>query len=118
MKPHEVLGVAEDATPEQLQAARRRLLFELHPDRHPPARAAEATTAMRMVEEAYDAMLAPKPAGLLERLLQAAGAAVVDQLTTEASSIAQQLQTEASRKLESFSAEELVRRALGLLRGP
>lgn len=117
MKPHEVLGVVEDATPDQLQAARRRLLFELHPDRHPPARANEAATAMRMVEEAYDAMTAPKAPGLLERLLQAAGAAVVDQLTTEASSVAQQLQAEAARKIESFSAEELVRGALRLLRG-
>ncbi|QSB15350.1 DnaJ domain-containing protein [Natronosporangium hydrolyticum] len=47
--PHQVLGVAPDASAEQIRAAYRRLARQHHPDLNPDAAAAE----FRAVDEAY-----------------------------------------------------------------
>jgi|GEM_PF-3984344 len=52
---HELLGVRPGAGAEELRRAFRRRAFELHPDRNPSPRAAEAFLAMR---EAYERLAA------------------------------------------------------------
>lgn len=78
---YEVLGVEPNATREQLSEARRRKLFELHPDRHPEDPAA-AAAAIRDVEEAFAVLTAPPGLGLQD-LVFVAGDAVVEHLRHE-----------------------------------
>jgi len=51
------LGVAPDATPEQIKSAYRRKAAQFHPDRNPSADAAER---FREVQEAYDLLADPE----------------------------------------------------------
>ena len=50
--PFAVLGLERTASLDQLRAARRRLAFELHPDRHPGT--SGDATRMQQVNEAFD----------------------------------------------------------------
>jgi hypothetical protein len=61
MDPFEVLGVARDATAEQVEARWRQLAWQLHPDQHPEAGDAERarlTAAMAELNEARRVVLA------------------------------------------------------------
>lgn len=50
---HKVLGVAKDASPDQIKKAYRKLAMKYHPDRNKSKNAAEK---FRMVNEAYAAL--------------------------------------------------------------
>ena len=54
---YEVLGVAHDATPDEIKKAYRRLARELHPDVNPGA---EASERFKSVTHAYDVLSDPK----------------------------------------------------------
>lgn len=125
MTPHEVLGVAANAPRAELHAARRRLLFLLHPDRQPPERAAVAAAAVRRVEEAYAALLA---AHLAEPATAAAVAPAVSEpnffdglLAALGSVVVDKVQAEAARQVAAVAGttvEDLLVAALRLARGP
>ncbi len=54
---YEVLGVARDATPDEIKKAYRRLARELHPDVNPSA---EASERFKLVTHAYDVLSDPQ----------------------------------------------------------
>jgi hypothetical protein len=54
LNAYEVLGVGEDATPEEIKKAFRRLAREYHPDRNPDDEAAEAK--FKQLSEAYESL--------------------------------------------------------------
>ena len=65
MDAHDTLGVAPDATAEQLSKAYRRLARRLHPDAHPwcsPQERARYEAAMALVNDAYRQLLSPPEA--------------------------------------------------------
>jgi len=53
MNPYEVLGVAKNATPEQIKAAYRKLAQRWHPDKHPPEGKKIAEERFKEVSSAY-----------------------------------------------------------------
>jgi hypothetical protein len=57
MGHHDVLGVATNATPEQIKAAYRKKAKEFHPDRNPGD--ADAARRFCEVQDAYDALTDP-----------------------------------------------------------
>lgn len=65
-----VLGVAPDATQEQLKAAHRELVRRHHPDRAPPAERDAATERMREVNVAYGLVRDPDSRARYDRLRQ------------------------------------------------
>jgi molecular chaperone DnaJ len=52
--PHEVLGVAKDASPEQIKKAYRKKAFDSHPDRNPGDKSAE--DRFKEVQAAYNSL--------------------------------------------------------------
>lgn len=56
--PHKVLGVSENATPDEIKRAYRRKAKEYHPDLHPNDPTAAAK--MNEVNEAYDMLINPE----------------------------------------------------------
>lgn len=63
-RPHEVLGVAINATPEQIKKAYRKLAQKHHPDRHPDD--PEAIVRFQEVQSAYAAMTSQRAPGTAE----------------------------------------------------
>lgn len=59
MNPYEVLGVANNATPEEIKAAYRKLAMKHHPDQHGGSE--EATAKFQEIQAAYDMLRADKP---------------------------------------------------------
>ena len=58
--PYQVLGVAPDASWDEVRSARRRLAKALHPDLHAGERQAEAALRMVVVNRAFDELLASR----------------------------------------------------------
>lgn len=57
---YEALGVARDATPEQIKKAYRKLALKWHPDRHPePKKRAQAEETFKHLSEAYEVLSDP-----------------------------------------------------------
>lgn len=56
---YEVLGVAQDASLDEIEAAWRRLVRENHPDKADPANVKTATTRTAAINEAYQALRDP-----------------------------------------------------------
>ena len=61
---YEILGVARDATPEQIKKAYRQLAMKLHPD---VAAEPDATDRFKRVAEAYEVLQDPKKRDLYDR---------------------------------------------------
>ncbi|MCW2809821.1 MAG: dnaJ, partial [Friedmanniella sp.] len=61
---YEILGVARDATPEQIKKAYRQLAMKLHPD---VAQEADAGDRFKKVAEAYEVLQDPKKRDLYDR---------------------------------------------------
>lgn len=59
MNPHSVLGVAADATPEQIKKAYRKLAMKHHPDRN--GGSDEAEKKFQEIQNAYDMLRSDKP---------------------------------------------------------
>jgi len=57
---YEVLGVARDASTDEIKKAYRRLALEWHPDRHPEDRRAEAEVRFKRISEAYEVLSDPE----------------------------------------------------------
>ena len=56
--PYKVLGITNQATPEEIKSAYRRLAKKYHPDLHPDD--AEASAKMNEINEAYDMLTHPE----------------------------------------------------------
>lgn len=65
--PYEVLGVARNATVEEIEQARRRLAIRWHPDRHPAGAREQAEEQMKRINVAADALTAAKQRERLAR---------------------------------------------------
>lgn len=59
MTPNEVLGVAQDATPEAIKAAYRKLVMKHHPDRN--GSTPESVAKFQEIQLAYETLTKPKP---------------------------------------------------------
>jgi curved DNA-binding protein len=59
MNPHSVLGVAADATPEQIKSAYRKMAMQHHPDRNGGSE--EASRKFQEIQDAYDMLRTDKP---------------------------------------------------------
>ena len=59
MNPHAVLGVANDATPDQIKAAYRKLAMKHHPDRN--GGSDDAAKKFQEIQSAYDMLRSDKP---------------------------------------------------------
>jgi DnaJ-class molecular chaperone len=59
MNPRAVLGVAQDATPEQIKSAYRKLAMQHHPDQHGGSET--ATQKFQEIQAAYDMLRDDKP---------------------------------------------------------
>jgi molecular chaperone DnaJ len=57
---YDILGVSENASEAEIQAAYRKAAVKWHPDRHPPEKKAEAEGKMQEIGEAYDVLSNPK----------------------------------------------------------
>lgn len=59
MTPHEILGVATDATPSEIKSAYRKLAMKHHPDRNQGSE--ESAKRFQEIQDAYDAVRTDKP---------------------------------------------------------
>lgn len=57
---YEVLGIAREASPDEVKKAYRRLALKWHPDRHPEAERAEAEAEFKRISEAYEVVSDPE----------------------------------------------------------
>jgi len=69
--PYEVLGVARDASQDEVKAAYRRLALKWHPDRNPDSQAA-AEVEFKRVSKAYAVLSDPEQRALFDRFGAAA----------------------------------------------
>ncbi len=63
---YEILGVAKNATPEEIRKAFRKLAFKFHPDRNPEA---EADKKFREINEAYEVLSSPEERATYDKWL-------------------------------------------------
>lgn len=74
---YEILGVARDASPEEIKKAYRKMAFQFHPDRNPGDKSAEAK--FKEAAEAYDVLSSAEKRAAYDRFghagLKGAGAA-------------------------------------------
>src|SRR5689334_17331443 len=74
---YEVLGVARDASPDDIKKAYRKLAFQFHPDRNPGDKQSE--TKFKEAAEAYDVLSTPEKRAAYDRFghagVKGAGAA-------------------------------------------
>ena len=57
---YSTLGVARTASADEIKRAYRKLAKELHPDRHPPHRRAEAEQRFKAIAEANEVLIDPE----------------------------------------------------------
>lgn len=98
MTPHQVLGVALDATMDELKAAYRKLARECHPDWHP----GDAAKAERFKQVAYAYSLLSKP-DQRQRCESAVQQAVRDFVVKAGQDVIERAKDEASR----YAAQKL-----------
>lgn len=67
---YDVLGVPSTANAAEIRAAHRRLLKELHPDKHPPAQRGETARAAAEANPARDVLLDPESRAAHDRELR------------------------------------------------
>ena len=57
---YQVLGVAREATKDEIRAAHRKLAMQWHPDRHPEEKRQDAETKFKEISEAYEVLSDPE----------------------------------------------------------
>ena len=70
--PYEVLGVAREATPKDIDKAYKKLAFQLHPDRNPGDK--EAETKFKEIQNAYEVLNDPAKRANFDKFGSPAGA--------------------------------------------
>lgn len=55
--PHEILGIAVDASIDEIRSAFKKMALKWHPDRHPEEACEKATEMFKKVSHAYETMI-------------------------------------------------------------
>ena len=70
---YDILGVPENASEAEIQAAYRKAAVKWHPDRHPPEKRAEAETKMQEINQAHEVLGNPEKRANYDRFGSAEG---------------------------------------------